>query len=115
MLNRRMAVSLIVGVILGFFCIAGAYVRSGFEINFIYLSALWYNRVIMGLVIGLAGNRASLQTILIRGALLGLAVSLAFYINTSFQDHASFAAGVIYGIIIEYSAFRFAKDKITGK
>jgi len=106
-INRRLAVSLTTGAFLGLLCIAGAYARSGFELNQTYLFALWYNRVIMGMVIGLAGNNKSLPFILIRGALLGLAVSLAFFSASFFQGTVSFAAGIIYGVIIEYSAFRY--------
>ena len=31
---------------------------------------------------------------------LGLIVSLAFYLSTGMNDHASFLAGIVYGVII---------------
>ena len=51
-MNRRLRDGLIGGVLLGIVCVIGAYVRSGgtADINFVF--ALWYNRVIMGLVVG---------------------------------------------------------------
>ncbi len=38
---------------------------------------------------------------LLRGALLGLLVSFAFYSSTEFNDPVSFVAGIFYGVILE--------------
>jgi hypothetical protein len=70
---------------------------------------MWYNRVIMGLVIGLAdeiviikGENSRMWTnAIIRGLLLGLIVSAAIFLSTEFRDIPSFFAGIIYGIIID--------------
>lgn len=40
--------------------------------------------------------------VLVRGALLGLLVSFAFYSSTGFVDPVSFLAGVVYGVILEW-------------
>jgi len=95
------------GAVLGVFCIVGAFVRSGYQSETYYLFALWYNRVIMGLLIGLAGGNLGWPKVIGRGALFGLIVSFAFYSSTGFNDIVSFLAGILYGIIIEYIAFKY--------
>ncbi len=109
---RRLGVSLISGAVLGIVCILGIGLRSGgFAGKGLFLLAMWYNRLIMGLVIGLAdglrftegsGNRYA------RGAILGLAVSLAIFLSTELRDVTSFLAGIVYGMVIEYVAARYA-------
>ncbi len=108
MLTKRMKISLITGAVLGVVCIVGALARSGFKAETSWLFALWYNRLLMGFVIGLPLPNVGLKKAALRGALLGLFVSFAFYSATGFGDVVSFLAGIIYGIIIEYFAFKYA-------
>jgi putative flippase GtrA len=49
--------------------------------------------------------------VIARGAILGLIVSFAFYSSTGFNDVVSFLAGIIYGIIIEFVAFKFGAHR----
>ncbi len=107
MFTKRMWVCLVSGAILGVICIVGALIRSGFESDAYFLFSLWYNRLLMGLVIGAAWKNLSLPKTIGRGALFGLIVSFAFYSSTGFGDIVSFLAGIVYGIIIEYVAFKF--------
>ena len=107
MLTQRMKVSILAGVLLGVVCIVGALVRSGFEQNVIYLFAFWYNRLLMGVVIGFLDGKLGLPKVLYRGALIGLLVSFAFYSSTGFGDPVGFIAGIIYGVIIEYVAYKY--------
>ncbi len=102
-----MKVSILAGVLLGVVCILGASVRTGFEQNVIYLFAFWYNRLLMGVVIGFLDGKMGLPKVLYRGALIGLLVSFAFYSSTSFVDPVGFIAGIIYGVIIEYVAYKY--------
>lgn len=81
--------------------------RSGFEQNVIYLFAFWYNRLLMGIVIGFLDGKLGLPKVLYRGALIGLLVSFAFYSSTGFGDPVGFIAGIIYGVIIEYVAYKY--------
>jgi len=110
MLTKRMKMCIASGAVLGVLCIVGAYVRSGFQSDAYLLFALWYNRLIMGLMIGLAGKNLGWPKIIGRGALFGLIVSFAFYSSTGFNDVVSFLAGIVYGIIIEYIAFKYDDD-----
>lgn len=108
-MNRRMKKALIGGAVLGLFCVAGAYVRSGFTASPGFVFSLWYNRVIMGLAVGAPWAAGGRKEALLRGALLGLLVSFAFYSSTGFQDHVSFAAGIVYGVMLEEWLFRSEK------
>ncbi len=105
-MTKRMKVSLLAGAVLGFFCIVGALVRSGFQIEYYLLFSLWYNRLLMGLVIGLNWPKIGMPMVLVRGAVLGLIVSFAFYSATGFSDVISFLAGIVYGIMLEYIAVK---------
>lgn len=106
MFTRRMLVCVIVGALLGVVCIVGAQLRSGFAYGAPYLLSFWFNRLMMGVFIGLAVGRLSTLQTIGRGALLGLLVSFAFYSSTGFYDAVGFIAGIVYGIIIEYVALK---------
>ena len=70
MLTKRMKICIASGAVLGVICIVGASARSGFQSDAYLLFALWYNRLIMGLVIGLAGGSLGWPKVIGRGALL---------------------------------------------
>ena len=106
MFSKRMKICIVLGTILGVVCIIGALIRSGFQSEAFFLFALWYNRLIMGIMIGLASRSGDLLKAAGRGALFGLVVSFAFYVSTGFSDMVSFLAGIVYGIIIETFAFK---------
>jgi len=110
-----MKISIVAGALLGIVCIVGAQLRSGFEKEALYLFAFWYNRLLMGVIIGLAKETQELKRALGRGAILGLLVSFAFYSATGFEDAVGFAAGIVYGVIIEYVAYRFANKSRGGR
>ena len=105
-MSKRLVGAVIIGAFLGVICIVGGSARAGgWAGNETYLIAMWYNRVIIGLLIGLAGRWDPLPGPLnryVRGLLLGTAVSLAFFLTTGFQDIIAFFAGGVYGVIIEY-------------
>lgn len=113
MMNKRLMYGLILGAILGVFCILGASLRMPGELSTTYLFAFWFNRLLMGLVIGLFNRPKSIQVGLIRGVLLGAFVSFAFYSATEFLDLMGFLAGIVYGIIIESVLFYQVKDQKT--
>ncbi len=110
MLNKkRVIISLITGGILGIFCIVGVGNRIGYE-NYIFLIAMWYNRVVMGLIIGLADDIQIVKgakNFLLRGAFLGLFVSSAIFLTSEFRDVPSFFAGIVYGVIIDLIASKY--------
>lgn len=105
-MKSRMKRSLIGGAILGIACVIGAYVRSDFTASSNFVFALWYNRVIIGLVVGAPWASLEKNKRIVRGGFLGLMVSFAFYASTGFVDPISFIAGIVYGIILEVVLYR---------
>ncbi|MDM8534188.1 hypothetical protein QUF55_05710 [Clostridiaceae bacterium HSG29] len=100
-MTKRMKKSIAMGVILGIFCVVGAYIRSGRQLNVINIFSLWYNRLILGFIIGVPWESKEMKKSIIRGAIIGFIISFQFYIFTNFVDTVSFIAGIVYGIIIE--------------
>ena len=100
-MNKRLKEALIGGALLGVVCVVGAYLRSGGEASPIFVFSLWYNRVIIGLAVGAPWQETSRTKAILRGAVIGLAVSFAFFATSGFQDPVSFAAGIVYGVLIE--------------
>ena len=109
-MNKRLIVSLITGALLGVVCILGATLRYQENVSTLYLFAFWFNRLLMGLVIGLASTMLPLSKKLIRGFILGLIVSFAFYSATEFFDLVGFLVGGVYGLIIVYVNHKFVKE-----
>lgn len=107
--TRRMLVCIITGALLGVICIVGAQLRSGFTNEAYYLFSFWFNRLLLGVVIGLACGRLNILQAIGRGAFLGLLVSFAFYSSMGFKDVIGFIAGIVYGVIIEYAALRLGE------
>ncbi len=104
-MKKRIFISLGSGAVLGLFCILGASVRLGWSGNQLLILSLWYNRLVMGLVIGLAGDLVLIEgrsNWILRGALLGLVVSAAYFLTAGGGDWVSFLVGSVYGIIIEF-------------
>lgn len=106
MINQRLKRGIGTSIILGLLCVLGVIFRMGYQGRLIFLLALFYNRLLMGIVISLASNRKGILVIL-RGAVLGFLVSLAFFLSTGFQDPVSLFAGIIYGIIIDTVASKY--------
>lgn len=100
-MTKRLKLALIGGAVLGVVCVVGAYLRSGSSASPVFIFSLWYNRVIIGLAIGAPWKTTSKTKALLRGAILGLLVSFAFYSATGFTDPISFIAGIVYGVILE--------------
>lgn len=102
--------AVITGAVLGVLCIIGVGGRIGFHGNELFLFAMWYNRVIMGLLIGLAGGLKIIDSennYIVRGLILGLLVSSAITLTSGFMDVPSFFAGVVYGVIIDLAATKW--------
>jgi hypothetical protein len=109
---KRLTLSIITGAILGVFCIIGISLRLGFVGNELFIFSAWVNRVIIGLVVGLAPYyriKESTRNVLLRGAFLGIIISGSFYLATGFKDTPGFIAGIVYGIITDYIATKYGK------
>jgi hypothetical protein len=112
--RKRLGIAVLTGALLGILCIIGVGVRipGGYLANIVFLIGMWYNRVIMGIVIGFAddiviikGETTQIWTnAIIRGLLFGVIVSAAIFLSTEFRDLPSLFAGIAYGIIIDLVA-----------
>ncbi|MBN2230533.1 MAG: hypothetical protein JW779_13175 [Candidatus Thorarchaeota archaeon] len=109
---RRVAIATLTGALLGVLCIigVGARIPGGYSANMIYLIAVWYNRVIMGLMIGLAGDVSIIKSTseknypnsIARGLLFGLIITSAtFLLSDTIFDLMGWFAGLLYGPIID--------------
>ncbi len=107
---KKIALGLLWGALLGVVCIAGASLRSEETLSGSYLFAFWYNRLLIGLVIGLLPKQ-SFKHFLISGVILGTVVSFAFYASTDFADPIGFVAGAVYGAIIPLILHPLIKEK----
>lgn len=104
MLNSRQRTAVLTGAALGVICIIGAGLRFGYEGNLALIFALWYNRVLMGFLIGLSGEfkiTGGKSDQYLRGIILGMIVSAAYFFTSGMTDWISFLAGGVYGLIIE--------------
>ena len=94
----RLGVALVMGALLGVFCIVGVSQRVGFEGNERFILAVWYNRVVIGLCVGLAGGivlPGGRLGVVVRGALLGGLVAMGLGLSTDFRDSPAVAAGLV--------------------
>lgn len=111
-MNKRAMTGLITGAVLGVFCIIGVNARMGDQITGLFLFATWFNRVVMGLMIGFYTPVSNSLTIAaLRGGILGLIVSFSLYSATNFIDTPGFIAGIVYGIIIDVLATKYGEKK----
>lgn len=112
MSKKRIITAIVTGAVLGIFCIVGVSTRFGYSGNELFILSTWVNRVIMGLLIGLAPYyviKKSKINIILRGAFLGFIMSGSFYLATAFRDTTGFVAGIFYGIIIDWVATKNKK------
>ncbi|GAG85512.1 unnamed protein product [marine sediment metagenome] len=108
---KRLGISTVTGAILGVFCILGAVQRipGNFSANLAYLMGIWSMRVILGIVIGLAGSIVIVKgekwqpwvNAVIRGILFGLIFAIAILLIDPFKDYSTFAAGIAYGPVTD--------------
>ncbi len=104
--TKRLLVGTGLGMLLGIFCILGVSQRiPTYVFNEVsYLAAAWYNRVIMGIIIGLAGelelikNSKTMNSI-VRGAIIGAIVSFEFGIFGQTMELLYVFAGIMFGVI----------------
>jgi hypothetical protein len=84
----------------------------GDQVTGYFLFATWFNRVVLGLMIGFyTPVSGKLSTAALRGSLLGLIVSFSLYSATEFIDTPGFIAGIVYGVIIDILATKFGGEK----
>ena len=110
--------AILAGMMLGVVCIVGASLRASEPLSGAYLFAFWFNRVLMGLLIGVFPLPKKAAQRLMVGAGLGLFVSFAFFSATEFYDLMGFLVGAPYGMIIvsvmDFKKIRFGQNNRLG-
>ncbi len=110
--TRRVAVSVILGLVCGIFCAYGAWVTRGtlpMEVTSGVLAATVYNRVLLGFVVGIS-DQLNLHPAA-RGAVIGALVSICLSIVTMVDGSLAagltvIGLGILYGVLIDYVATR---------
>lgn len=111
-MSKRAMIGLLAGAVLGVFCIVGLHFRMGSLVAPHFLFATWFNRVLMGLLIGFYTPKSSNIThAALRGGVLGLAMSFSLYTASGFIDTPGFMAGIVYGVIIDIICTKYAQHR----
>jgi hypothetical protein len=113
---KRMMTALILGATFGLFC-AWATSTAPIPAEWLtieFLIYIWYNRLILGFIIGYAENMKFIESkygnAAIRGAILGTTISIILVIIPGLPAISYLWAGTIYGIIIDIVATKFSKS-----
>ncbi len=113
--KRRLLICTIGGIIAGIMCSAGGLLSGNIStFSFFEISAPFYNRIMIGFILGISRLKINYLT---HGALMGLLVSLITSIAFLEDNLAGFAfftvAGIIYGVLIEVFATKVFKAKMV--
>jgi len=110
---KRMSISLVVAALCGVFCAYGTSTVEipGFEVTIPYLLTIFYNRLLMGFVIGLAGDVKILKKEPINSIIRGIIIGAIISVGISFYGggFAFIGAGILYGALTDFLATRFGK------
>jgi hypothetical protein len=114
---NRMLIALGLGAIFGAFC-AWATSTAPIPAEWLtieFLIYIWYNRLILGFIIGYAEKIKFIESkygnAAIRGAILGTILSVILIIISGLPAISYLFAGTIYGIIIDVIATKFSKPE----
>ncbi len=118
MIGKRLAIATLLGAILGVFCALGVSQRLPAEpvpSETLYLVNAWLQRLVMGVMVGLAGGlrivgelHGSLNA-LVRGALVGAFTSISFAFFGQQVSVTYLGAGVFFGVINDVVTTRIAR------
>jgi len=107
---KRLIISLLVGALSELFCIFWTYLEmSGFATTIQYLLTIFYNRLLIGFVVGISEsfkifNKDS-QNSISRGALIGAVVSVGLYIQIG--SFGFIPPGIVFGAIADFLATKY--------
>ncbi len=106
--TKRLTVCTVGGIVAGIICTVGGHLSGNLEaLTFSAVAPTFFNRVMLGFVIGISTIKINY---LLHGILIGLLVSLISSIGFTGPGLTGFilftAAGIIYGFLIELFATR---------
>jgi len=108
---KRMTIALVVAAICGVFCAYGTSTVQipGFQATMPYLLTIFYSRLLIGLVVGLAEDvkvlKGALWNSIARGAIIGAIMSVGISFYGGAQVFIPF--GMIYGALADFLATKF--------
>ena len=107
---KRLVIATILGILCGLFCMYGTITKfPEFAADTLFLIGIVYNRALIGVVIGIADN-IDLHPAL-RGAVIGVVVSMAMAIFSAEGMLALLGFGLVYGVLIDVVTSRL-EDRI---
>ena len=111
--TKRIAIATVIGLLTGLFCAYGTATMEdpNFTITTGLLTAIVYNRVLIGVVVGI-GDNVELHPVL-RGTIFGAVITMAMSIIPIIDGDAMggvilIAFGIVYGIIADVVATKFS-------
>jgi hypothetical protein len=113
MIAKRMLIAVALGILFGLFCAYGTLIVRipGLEVTPLLLLAIVYNRALLGFVVGLADGvrllKGELANAALRGAILGVVVSVALAIPGGWNSFPLLGFGLVYGLIADVLATKF--------
>ena len=110
MLVKRLIIATILGILCGLFCMYGTISKfPEFAADTLFLVGIVYNRALIGVVIGIADN-IDIHPAL-RGAVIGVVVSMAMAIFSTEGMLALLGFGLVYGVLIDVVTSRL-EDRV---
>ncbi len=108
---KRLAIAIVIGMLAGIFCAYGTTVANvpGLVMTMPLLAMIFYNRLIIGLTVGLAGGvilvKGKMLNAALRGVVLGAIVSIGISFNGGGELLILF--GMVYGLVADLLATKF--------
>ena len=109
MKTKRLVIATILGILCGLFCMYETIAKFPGEFGTFMLIGIVYNRALIGIVIGIVDN-IDLHPAM-RGAVIGVVVSMAMAIFSAEGMLALLGFGLVYGVLIDVAASKL-EDKI---
>ncbi len=107
--KKRILISTLLGSLLGIFCIIGMTTRLNLEFTNPLIIGTWFNRVVLGITLGLLPNCKSLSKAAIKGILAGTIIGFEAYLYTG--DLTGYIASLVYGLITSIVLYFTFKTK----
>ena len=110
---KRLAIALVIGMLAGIFCAYGTTMVNvpGLVVNMPILAMIFYNRLLIGLTVGLAGGVVLVKGKMLNSALRGIILGALVSIGISFNGGGEILIllGMIYGLVADLLATKFGE------
>ncbi|HID73409.1 TPA: hypothetical protein EYP38_05710 [Candidatus Micrarchaeota archaeon] len=111
--TKRMTIAVMASILFGIFCAWGSTMVQipGMVVTLPLLATIFYNRVLIGFMVGLAEHVSMLKDRLpnaaLRGALIGAIVSIGVMLPGGLEAAALLVFGALYGAIVDVVATKY--------